>query len=104
MSPSCPTSLRSQLRPTACPLARPNIHSLLIPAPLLPLTRTPPPAQVVLVEEAAEVFEAHVLACLSRSVEHLVLVGDHEQLRPKANVYELQAVSRRCCAFVSGGL
>ena len=46
-------------------------------------------------EEAAEVFEAHVLACLSRSVEHLVLVGDHEQLRPKANVYELQAVSRR---------
>ena len=50
---------------------------------------------MVLVEEAAEVFEAHVLACLSRSVEHLVLVGDHEQLRPKANVYELQAVSRR---------
>ncbi|GAX83659.1 hypothetical protein CEUSTIGMA_g11084.t1 [Chlamydomonas eustigma] len=52
-------------------------------------------SRVVLVEEAAEVFEAHVLACLSRHVEHLVLVGDHEQLRPKASVYELQAVSKK---------
>ncbi|KXZ55297.1 hypothetical protein GPECTOR_3g432 [Gonium pectorale] len=48
---------------------------------------------VVIVEEAAEVFEAHVLACLVRSVEHLVLIGDHEQLRPKANMYEMQAYS-----------
>lgn len=36
---------------------------------------TLPRTQVVIVEEAAEVFEAHVLACLSSSVEHLVLIG-----------------------------
>jgi hypothetical protein len=29
-------------------------------------------AQVLIVEEAAEVLEAHVLACLTRSTEHLV--------------------------------
>ncbi|KXZ53505.1 hypothetical protein GPECTOR_7g955 [Gonium pectorale] len=51
--------------------------------------------RVLLVEEAAEVYEAHVLVCLSRSVEHLVLIGDHQQLRPKPNVYELQAESGR---------
>ncbi|KAG2490737.1 hypothetical protein HYH03_010892 [Edaphochlamys debaryana] len=49
--------------------------------------------KVLLVEEAAEVYEAHVIACLSRGVEHVVLMGDHEQLRPKPDVYELQAVS-----------
>ena len=31
--------------------------------------------RVVLVEEAAEVFEAHVFACLVPSVEHLMLIG-----------------------------
>ncbi|GIM16879.1 hypothetical protein Vretimale_19458 [Volvox reticuliferus] len=51
--------------------------------------------RVLLVEEAAEVFEAHVLVCLSRSVEHLILIGDHEQLRPKPNEYDLQAASGR---------
>lgn len=51
--------------------------------------------RVLLVEEAAEVFEAHVAVCLSRSVEHVVLVGDHQQLRPKPNQWELQAASGR---------
>ena len=46
-------------------------------------------------EEAAEVFEGHVLASLSRHTEHLVLIGDHEQLRPKPQLWELQAESRR---------
>jgi superfamily I DNA and/or RNA helicase len=36
--------------------------------------------QVLVVEEAAEVLEAHVLSCLTRSVEHLILIGDHEQV------------------------
>lgn len=52
-------------------------------------------AQIVMVEEAAEVFEAHVLVCLSRHTQHLILVGDHEQLRPKPNTYELQAISNK---------
>ena len=38
---------------------------------------------ILLVEEAAEVLESHVLACLTDSVQHLILVGDHRQLQPK---------------------
>jgi superfamily I DNA and/or RNA helicase len=46
-------------------------------------------AKVVLVEEAAEVLEAHILACLSPSNEQLILIGDHYQLRPKTQVQHL---------------
>ena len=31
--------------------------------------------KVVLIEEAAEVLEAHVLACLAPSVQQLILIG-----------------------------
>ena len=48
-----------------------------------------------MVEEAAEVFEAHVLVCLHRATEHLILIGDHAQLRPKPELWELQAASGR---------
>lgn len=50
-----------------------------------------PVAQVVLVEEAAEVMETQILASLAPSVEHAIFIGDHEQLRPKANLWEMQA-------------
>lgn len=46
--------------------------------------------QIVIVEEAAEVLEAHVLACLAPNTQHLILIGDHEQLRPKTEMYELR--------------
>ena len=46
--------------------------------------------QIVLIEEAAEVMEPHILASLAPSTEHLILIGDHEQLRPKAQLYEMQ--------------
>ena len=46
--------------------------------------------QVVIVEEAGEVFEAHILASLAPATEHLILIGDHEQLRPKPQLYALQ--------------
>jgi hypothetical protein len=46
-------------------------------------------ARVVICEEAGEVFEAHVLASLSSSAESLILIGDHEQLRPKPSEYSL---------------
>lgn len=45
---------------------------------------------MVLVEEAAEVMEAQILASLAPSVEHAIFIGDHEQLRPKANLWEMQ--------------
>ena len=32
---------------------------------------------IVVIEEAAEVFEAHIVACLSKFTEHLILIGDH---------------------------
>lgn len=46
--------------------------------------------QIVVVEEAGEVFEAHILASLAPTTEHLILIGDHEQLRPKPQLYALQ--------------
>lgn len=44
---------------------------------------------VVLVEEAGEILEAHIITALSPSVKQLVLIGDHKQLRPKVNNYRL---------------
>ncbi|KAG8519603.1 NFX1-type zinc finger-containing protein 1 [Galemys pyrenaicus] len=45
--------------------------------------------QIVIVEEAAEVLEAHTIATLSKACQHLILIGDHQQLCPSANVYDL---------------
>lgn len=47
-------------------------------------------AKVVMIEEAGEVLEAHTLTALLPSVEHAILIGDHEQLRPQSNNYEFQ--------------
>ncbi|XP_074616895.1 uncharacterized protein LOC141876266 isoform X2 [Acropora palmata] len=45
--------------------------------------------KIVVIEEAAEVLEAHILTSLTHKTEHAILIGDHKQLRPKAAVYEL---------------
>lgn len=42
-----------------------------------------------MVEEAAEILEAHVVCSISKDCQHVILIGDHKQLRPKASVYEL---------------
>ena len=42
--------------------------------------------QIVVVEEAAEVLEAHILCGLAPSTQQLILIGDHLQLRPKVQV------------------
>ncbi|CAH1269007.1 ZNFX1 [Branchiostoma lanceolatum] len=44
---------------------------------------------VVIVEEAAEVLEAHIVTTLSQHCKHLILIGDHQQLRPNPTVYQL---------------
>ena len=44
---------------------------------------------VIIVEEAAEVNEAHLIALLGPHVKHLVLIGDHLQLRPKVECFDL---------------
>jgi len=49
---------------------------------------------VVIVEEAGEVLEPHILSALSAETKHLILIGDHLQLRPKLESYKLSVVSR----------
>lgn len=44
---------------------------------------------VLLVEEAGEILESHILTALSPQTKRLVLIGDHKQLRPKVNSYAL---------------
>uniref|UniRef100_A0A8D8TX39 NFX1-type zinc finger-containing protein 1 n=1 Tax=Cacopsylla melanoneura TaxID=428564 RepID=A0A8D8TX39_9HEMI len=44
---------------------------------------------IVIVEEAAEVLEAHIVTALTDHCQHLILIGDHQQLRPNPNVYKL---------------
>lgn len=56
-------------------------------------------SKVVMIEEAAEVLEAHTLTALLPSVEHAILIGDHEQLRPQINNYEFQHDNPRGAKF-----
>ncbi|KAK3878843.1 hypothetical protein Pcinc_016532 [Petrolisthes cinctipes] len=44
---------------------------------------------IVVVEEAAEILESHIITSLTANCKHLVMIGDHQQLRPSATVYEL---------------
>ncbi|KAG9057264.1 hypothetical protein FS842_007802 [Serendipita sp. 407] len=44
--------------------------------------------KIILVEEAGQVLEAHSLATLVPSVQHLIMIGDPQQLRPTINNYE----------------
>ena len=41
--------------------------------------------KIVVVEEAAEVLESHIVSCLTAATQQLILIGDHKQLRPKPN-------------------
>ncbi|KAE8380077.1 P-loop containing nucleoside triphosphate hydrolase protein [Aspergillus bertholletiae] len=44
---------------------------------------------IVLLEEAGEILESHVLTAINSATKQLVLIGDHQQLRPKINNYAL---------------
>ncbi|XP_052081591.1 NFX1-type zinc finger-containing protein 1-like [Mytilus californianus] len=44
--------------------------------------------RIVLLEEAAEIPEHHVVACLTSSCKQLIMIGDHQQLRPSYNDYQ----------------
>ncbi|KAI4145818.1 MAG: hypothetical protein LQ340_006150 [Diploschistes diacapsis] len=56
-------------------------------------------AKVVIIEEAGEVLEAHTLTAFLPSIEHAILIGDHEQLRPQINNYEFQHENPRGTKF-----
>lgn len=55
---------------------------------------------VVIVEEAGEVLEPHIVTALcetnayTEGTKHLILIGDHLQLRPKVESFKLSAASR----------
>ncbi|KAK5164997.1 hypothetical protein LTR04_001607 [Oleoguttula sp. CCFEE 6159] len=46
--------------------------------------------KIVMIEEAAETLEAPVIATCLPSLEHLILVGDHQQLRPHCHNKEYE--------------
>ncbi|KAH7096945.1 P-loop containing nucleoside triphosphate hydrolase protein [Auriculariales sp. MPI-PUGE-AT-0066] len=46
-------------------------------------------ADVLLIEEAGEILEPHVLTALGQNIKQMILIGDHQQLRPKVNNYAL---------------
>ncbi|KAI9183223.1 hypothetical protein H9P43_004140 [Blastocladiella emersonii ATCC 22665] len=50
--------------------------------------------EVIICEEAGEILEAHTLAAMHPSLQHLILIGDHKQLRPKINNHDLSVQSR----------
>ncbi|XP_013775656.1 uncharacterized protein LOC106460493 [Limulus polyphemus] len=51
------------------------------------LVNVKPP--IILVEEAAEVLEPQLVAVLGEWVQHLILIGDHKQLKPSVESYTL---------------
>nr|CAG4717375.1 unnamed protein product [Naegleria fowleri] len=52
-------------------------------------------APVYIIEEAAELLESQISSILHPHIEHLILIGDEKQLRPKVNSYHLE----RNCNF-----
>ena len=51
--------------------------------------------KVLICEEAGEILEAHTLTAFLPSIEHAILIGDHEQLRPGVQNYELSLENPR---------
>ena len=55
--------------------------------------------EVMMVEEAAEIQEAHVISALQPTLQRMIMIGDHMQLRPKINSFELSV--RSCPLLLS---
>ena len=47
--------------------------------------------KVIICEVAGEDIESHILASLTKSTEHLILIGDYQQLRPKKKEFILSS-------------
>lgn len=45
---------------------------------------------IVIVEEAAEILESHIIVALTPHCEHLILIGDHQQLKPSTANYRIE--------------
>ena len=44
----------------------------------------------MIVEEAAEILEGQLVAVIPPSVQHLIMIGDHKQLKPLVHFYRLR--------------
>ncbi|CAD8184636.1 unnamed protein product [Paramecium pentaurelia] len=49
---------------------------------------------ILIVEEAGEVLESNLVAVLSQQINHLILIGDHQQLKPHMECYDLEVKFR----------
>ncbi len=45
---------------------------------------------VMIVEEAAEILEGQLVAVIPPSVQHLIMIGDHKQLKPVVHFHRLK--------------
>lgn len=50
---------------------------------------------IILVEEAGEILESHILAAMGPATKQLIQIGDHKQLRPKVKNYKLTVEAGR---------
>lgn len=48
---------------------------------------------IVVVEEAGEILESHILAAMGPTTKQLIQIGDHKQLRPKVKSFKLSVES-----------
>jgi hypothetical protein len=53
----------------------------------------------VIVEEAAEIIEGQLISVLPPTIQHLVMLGDQEQLQPRVNCYKLTQKHLDCSMF-----
>ncbi|KAG0018306.1 hypothetical protein BGZ82_000484 [Podila clonocystis] len=49
--------------------------------------------RIIICEEAGQILESHILAALTPSTQHLILIGDHKQLRPQIESFNLSSDS-----------
>lgn len=54
---------------------------------------------VIIIEEAAEILECNVLTSLFPSARQVIMIGDHKQLRPKLESYQLRKESGKGIDF-----
>jgi hypothetical protein len=52
-------------------------------------------SRVLVCEEAGEVLEAHLLTTFLPSIQHAILIGDHQQLRPQIQNNDLSSANQR---------
>ncbi|KAF9909958.1 NFX1-type zinc finger-containing protein 1 [Linnemannia zychae] len=49
--------------------------------------------KIMICEEASETLEAHIISALTPTIQHLILIGDHQQLRPSMSVDDLKELN-----------